>query len=162
MIHHLSIAAENPQHVAAVLAELFGGVAIPFPPNPGAFMAIAGDQHGTSVEVYPADSLITPGGAAGAAFARTSQAPGYVPFHFAFSVECDQARIEAIAAREGWQCQACPRGPDFDVVEFWIENRLMVEFLPPAFAARYLQFTGGFTAENATARMASHKPKVLA
>lgn len=162
MIHHLSIGAENPERVAAVLAELMGGMSIPFPPNPGAFMAIAGDQHGTSIEVYPADTQLVPNGPAGTSFARSGQAPAYNPFHFAFSVDCDQAKIEAIAAREGWQCHACPRGPDFDVVEVWIENRNMVEFLPPAFAARYLKFTGGFTAENADARMATHKPKVLA
>jgi hypothetical protein len=33
MIHHLSIAAREPQRVA----ELMGGEAVPFPPNPGSF-----------------------------------------------------------------------------------------------------------------------------
>lgn len=36
MIHHLSIAARDPKHVAGVLAEFMGGKAVPFPPNPGA------------------------------------------------------------------------------------------------------------------------------
>ena len=35
MIHHLSIAARDPQHAAGVLAELMGGKSVPFPPNPG-------------------------------------------------------------------------------------------------------------------------------
>src|SRR5207237_5781803 len=34
MIHHLSIAARDPKHVARVLAEFMGGLAVPFPPNP--------------------------------------------------------------------------------------------------------------------------------
>ena len=33
MIHHLSIAARDPKQAAAVLAELMGGTAVPFPPT---------------------------------------------------------------------------------------------------------------------------------
>ena len=35
MIHHLSIAARDPKYSAEVLAEIMGGKAVPFPPNPG-------------------------------------------------------------------------------------------------------------------------------
>ncbi|WP_338421982.1 hypothetical protein [Nostoc flagelliforme] len=34
MIHHLSISAENPQHVAQVLAEILQGQATPHPFSP--------------------------------------------------------------------------------------------------------------------------------
>ena len=54
MIHHLSIAARDPQHVAGVLAEIMSGKAVPFPPNPGSFFALQLDDHGSGVEVYPA------------------------------------------------------------------------------------------------------------
>ena len=54
MIHHLSIAARDPQHVAGVLAEIMNGKAVPFPPNPGSFFALQLDDHGSGVEVYPA------------------------------------------------------------------------------------------------------------
>ena len=53
MIHHVSIPAREPQHVAAVLAELMGGKCFPFGPLEGAFMAASGDEHGTMIEVYP-------------------------------------------------------------------------------------------------------------
>ena len=43
MIHHLSIAARDPKHVAAVLAEIMGGKAVPFPPNPGSDLCLADD-----------------------------------------------------------------------------------------------------------------------
>lgn len=158
MIHHLSISADRPEHVAAVLAELLGGISIPFPPNPGAHMAIAGDSHGTAVEVYPAGSILTPNGAIGANFERNGgkATPGAV--HFALSVERSLAEIEAIAAREGWQCHVCSRGGDFDVVELWIEDHFMVELLPPHFAARYLGFASLFTAaDKAEMLMASHR-----
>ena len=54
MIHHLSIAARDPKHSAEVLAEIMGGKAVPFPPNPGSFFALQLDDHGSGVEVYPA------------------------------------------------------------------------------------------------------------
>ena len=43
----------------------------------------------------------------------------------------------AIAAREGWRALVLPRG-GFDVIEFWIDNTVMVELLTPAMAADYL------------------------
>ena len=54
MIHHLSIAARDPQHVAEVLAEFMGGAATRFTPNPGSWFAHQHDEYGTGVEVYPA------------------------------------------------------------------------------------------------------------
>ena len=53
MIHHVSIPAREPRHVAEVLAELMGGKCHPFGPLEGAFMATSGDAHGTMIEVYP-------------------------------------------------------------------------------------------------------------
>ena len=53
MIHHVSIPAHEPRHVAEVLAELMGGECHPFGPLEGAFMATSGDAHGTMIEVYP-------------------------------------------------------------------------------------------------------------
>ena len=50
MIHHLSIAARDPKHSAEVLAEIMGGKAVPFPPNPGSFFALQLDDHGSGVE----------------------------------------------------------------------------------------------------------------
>lgn len=53
MIFHVSIPADNPQRVAEVIAEIWGGEAFRFPPWPGAYVAIAGDDRGTTCEVYP-------------------------------------------------------------------------------------------------------------
>jgi hypothetical protein len=53
MIHHVSIPAREPQHVAEVLAELMNGKCVPFGPLEGAFMAASGDANGTMFEVYP-------------------------------------------------------------------------------------------------------------
>jgi hypothetical protein len=54
MIHHVSIPARDPKHVADVLAELMNGRAYPFPGSiADSFMAVSGDAHGTMIEVYP-------------------------------------------------------------------------------------------------------------
>jgi hypothetical protein len=139
MIHHLSIAARDPQHVAEVLAEIMGGKAVPFPPNPGSFFALQLDRHGSGVEVYPAGTELRPGGDTGGSFVR-NEARGYGPTHIALSVATDHATVEKIATREGWHCFDCNRGP-FHVIEVWLENQFMVEVLPPEYAAEYLAFT---------------------
>jgi hypothetical protein len=139
MIHHLSIAARNPQQAAGTLAELMGGTAVPFPPNPGSFFALQLDEYGSGVEVYPAGTELQPGGATGGRFAR-KDARGYGATHFALSVSTDAATVKAIAQREGWECFDCNRGP-FHVIEVWVENETMVEILPPEYAREYLAFT---------------------
>ncbi len=54
MLFHLSIAADDPQHVAGFFAEIWGGEALPFPAViDGSWAALAGDDRGTMIEVYP-------------------------------------------------------------------------------------------------------------
>src|SRR6201996_566400 len=139
MIHHLSIAARDPKQPAGVLAELMGGTAVPFPPNPGSFFALQLDEHGSGVEVYPAGTVLQPGGVTGGSFVK-NDARGYGSTHFALSVGTEAATVQAIAERAGWQCFDCNRGP-FHVIEVWVENETMVEILPPEYAAEYLAFT---------------------
>jgi hypothetical protein len=139
MIHHLSIAARDPQRVAGVLAEIMGGKAVPFPPNPGSFFALQLDEHGSGVEVYPAGTELQPGGDDGGTFVR-KEARGFGPTHFALSVKTDADKVKAVASREGWNCFDCNRGP-FHVIEVWVENESMVEVLPPEYAAEYLAWT---------------------
>jgi hypothetical protein len=139
MIHHLSIAARDPKHAAAVLAELMGGAAVPFPPNPGSFFALQLDDHGSGVEVYPAGTVLQPAGEVGGSFAK-NEPRGFGSTHFALSVATDADTVKAIAQRAGWHCFDCNRGP-FHVIEVWVENETMVEILPPEYAREYLAFT---------------------
>ena len=150
MIHHLSIAARDPKQAAGVLAELMGGTAVPFPPNPGSFFALQLDDHGSGVEVYPAGTELQPGGDVGGKFVRKDPR-GYGSTHFALSVSTNADTVQAIARRAGWQCFDCNRGP-FHVIEVWVENETMVEILPPEYAQEYLAFT---RPENVTKAMAA-------
>ena len=141
MIHHLSVAARDPKTVAEFFAELMGGAAIDFPPNPGGYMAFARDGKGTAVEVYPAGSLMIPNDEEGAIFTRRPPEPvERSPTHFALSVEAGAAEVAAMAAKRGWDCFTCDRGGHFHVMEVWVENAWLVEVLPPVFAEEYLGF----------------------
>ena len=141
MIHHLSIAARDPEMAAGVLAELMGGKAVPFPPNPGSYFALQLDDHGSGVEVYPSGTHLEPGGSEGGGFVRDpAEGRGFGATHFALSVQTDAKKVEQIAKKAGWHCVTCNRGP-FHVIEVWVENDTMVEVLPPEFAAEYLAFT---------------------
>ena len=145
MIHHVSISAHEPQHVAEVLAELMGGRAYPFPGGVArSFMAVSGDDKGSMIEVYPEDVTLVPG-TGDDQQAHTGRAePGYVPFHMLLSVPVDRAAVERIGQREGWRTKYFGRGapgqkPVFHVIEFWVENRIMIEVATPEMVAEYAQ-----------------------
>lgn len=142
MIHHISVSAQNPKHVAQVLAEIFKGQAVPFPPAPGSYMVIAMDEYGTAVEVLPAGLEINPGaGPEACVFTQNPMASQFTATHAAISVPISQSEIESIGAREGWRVVRCDRESFFDVIEFWVENRLMIELLTPEMKSKYLAFT---------------------
>ena len=61
------------------------------------------------------------------------------------SVPLEQEEIERIGAREGWRARTFGRGtrgekPFFHVIEFWVENRLMIEVVAPAMVREYQDF----------------------
>lgn len=150
MLHHISIPARDPGHVATVLAEVLGGRAFPFlGPLPGAFSAVAGDEHGTLIEVYPQTKAIDPDAKEGGSPFLTVDMPAEqiaatpLAFHALLSVPLSREEIEAIGAREGWKTLYLGRGapgrtPFFHVIEFWVENRIMLELATPEMLAPYL------------------------
>lgn len=141
MIHHISMAAENPLHVAQVLAEIFQGQVAPFPPHPGSYMVLSLDDQGTMIEIYPDRTELLPGsGQDGVGFSQNLFATSFSATHAAISVPTEQVEIERIAEREGWRAVRCSREDLFEVIEFWVENRLLLEFLTPSMAPRYISF----------------------
>ena len=143
MIHHVSISARDPKHVAEVLAELMSGRCYPFPGGvANSFMAVSGDEHGSMIEVYPESVTLLPGTGDGQARAAYDAKAGYVPFHMLLSVPVDRATVERIGEREGWRTRYFGRGapgqpPAFHVIEFWVENHLMIEVATPDMVAEY-------------------------
>jgi hypothetical protein len=154
MLHHISIPAREPRHVAEVLAELMGGKCSPFGPLQGAFRADSGDEHGTMIEVYPdRATLDIPARDDQVVFGDNAAPPNTWPFHVLLSVPLDREAIEAIGAREGWRAKTFGRGmqgkkPNFHVVEFWLENRLMVEVVSPDMAREYAEYRNSGRAQD--------------
>lgn len=137
MIHHISIPAKDPFNVAKIITELFNSeYCAPFPSHPGSFVAFAGDEYGTLVEVYPLGTEMIPGKDAEAIKYQENQSSQFIATHAAISIPLKQTEIESIAQREGWRCVRCSRGY-FDVIEFWLENSVLLELATPELAQQY-------------------------
>lgn len=157
MINHISIAVHNPEKVANVIAELWNGFVVPFPPAPDSFMVFANDGRGSAVEVTPIDIVLEPGKGLPpednfstetlteeyeARFVRTDNVPQYVPTHLNINTHLSIEEIKEIGRREGWRVLTCNRDRGlFQLVEIWIEDRFMLEVMTPEQTARYVEIT---------------------
>jgi hypothetical protein len=148
MIHHVSIPARDPEHVARVLAELLGGYAGPFiGPIPGAWVVYQEDSFGSGIEIYDERTTLVPGDGQTMSTTRQAEPPRAVAFHALISVKADRGAIERVGAREGWRTQHFWRGPNgarlFELYEFWVENRVMLEIATEDMLAGYLKVANG-------------------
>jgi hypothetical protein len=69
-------------------------------------------------------------------------APEFGPFHLLMSTPLDEAAVLRIGVREGWRTQRFGRGAPgrpamFEVIELWLENRILVELACPDMAEQY-------------------------
>jgi hypothetical protein len=139
MLFHMSIAAEDPRHVASVIAELWGGRTMPFPPvSDNGWMVLAGDERGTAMEVYPQGTVLRESAGDVDAHGEASGTDRYTATHAAIATHLDCDAVLAIAEREGWPAKYRKRGGLFGVVELWIEGRQMMEVLTPQMQQEYL------------------------
>lgn len=138
MIHHYSISVSNTKHVANVLANLFDGTITKFGPNKDSYIVWFGDEHGTAIELYPNGTEMIPDAGIGQAqFVNNSKHSGFSATHAAVSIERTKQEIFEVARRLEWRAIELPRG-GFNVIEFWIENKVMIELLTPSMAKDYL------------------------
>jgi|SRR4051812_45397921 len=128
-IHHVSMPAQDPPRVAAVLAELLGARVVPIPHPTGTLLVYAGDSDGTAIEIWPANLRFD----ASAHDLRPSDLPlpEAWPHHcFVTSAACDTRTILAVFTREGWRAEHAHNGPPeagFSLVRGWLENRTAIE-----------------------------------
>lgn len=156
MIFHLSIDADDPRHVAAVLAELLGGEALPFPPvSHGSWMALARDDRGSSVEVYPRGTQLEIAEGDADAVGMASGRQVGTATHFAMATDLSKEAVLALAEREAWPAKYRKRGGIFGVIELWIEGRQMVEVLTPDMQGEY---RAAMTIDNWKRFLAANRP----
>ena len=155
MIAHFSLPACDPETVAGVFAKIIDGISMPFPVVPGAWVAIARDGSGVGVEVLPEESAHNVG-EGDTDPSRTANGPEVMPwevqirqdgaaqqasgFHVAITSTLSRQQIIELGRSQGWRAVYCDRGGVFDLVELWIDNRFLVEVLPPEGADRYRAF----------------------
>jgi hypothetical protein len=75
-------------------------------------------------------------------------------------VKVDRATIERIGEREGWRTKNLWRGPSpeaplFEIYEFWIENRIMIELATEDMLPNYVRLTNG-AAQRRVLKTAAH------
>ncbi|ACB97002.1 hypothetical protein [Beijerinckia indica] len=138
MIFHVSIEADDPRHIAQVIAELWGGIATPFPPViEGSWVALAGDTRNSLIEVYPRGTeLVEAEGDADSYGVHGSESRRSAT-HIAIASSLSQEEVLAIAQREGWPAKYRKRGGAFGVIELWIEGSQMIEVLTPPMQKEY-------------------------
>lgn len=136
MIFHISIAADDPKRTARMLAELWRGEAFPFPMvGKGSWVAHAGDDRRSTIEVYPRDMAIHP--TERAAEEKYEPVSRYGPFHAAVATPLSIEEVAEIGQRHGCHTSLCQRGPWFRVIEFWVDNSLMLEMMTPEMQQEY-------------------------
>ena len=139
MIFHFSMDADEPERVAKALAWIGSCEAYPFPPvGVGSWIVVADDGKGSAIEVYPRGVVLTPGQGAEPVQARAFPAPANSPMHLAVATHLNESEVCILGATEGWRTVRQSRGGQFDVIELWIENRIMIEVLTPQMQAQYV------------------------
>jgi hypothetical protein len=137
VLFHASIPADDPAHVARVIADLWRGEVLAFPPFPGAFITLSGDERRTALDVYPRGKEHVP--APTEYRVQTNPAPSpHSEVHLAIGTVLSADEVLAIAKKEGWLAQRSSRGGLFDVIELWVENKFLLEVLPEPERCRYV------------------------
>jgi hypothetical protein len=138
MLHHVSFAVHDPYRAAEVVAELMKGKAMPFPGHAGSFIALTMDSYGTAIEFLPKGSVLKPAlSNESSDWASEPSLTGYTASHVNMAVPISEAKIYAIADREGWRSVRSGRQGLLELVEFWVENEIMLELMPPNLMAAY-------------------------
>jgi hypothetical protein len=138
MLFHISIAAERPKQAARLVAELWGGRAYPFPPVAQvSWIAMADDDRGSAIEVYPLGTELHEGEGEAMVRVQAGRPSRNGPVHVAIATALDVDEVKAIARRFEAPAKVCARGP-FHVIEVWVEGCFMIEVLTPEMQAEYL------------------------
>lgn len=137
MIFHASIPADDPKHVASVLAEIRGTEYFPFV-FPDSYVVISANEWGSLLEVCKRGDEQVPAPVE-VGLRRNPSPSRYNEVHLLIGSRLGFDDIFAIAEREQWIARSCDRAI-FQLVELWIENKFLVEVVTAAQIERYRRF----------------------
>jgi hypothetical protein len=139
VLFHLSIEADEPRKVAEFFATIFGGMSAPFPAvTPGSWIALSGDDRGTSIEVYPRGTEIHPVAGDNDAVGVRVAPQYYNATHMAIGTKLSEAEVMALCAAYGWKGKYRKRADAFGVLEIFVEGCQMIEVLTAEMQAEYV------------------------
>lgn len=139
MIYHASIGVRDPERVAKAIAELWGGEAVPFlPVRNGSWMALAGDERGSAIEVYFSGVVLDPSDPSSVGQEPVEMGTPLTSTHIAIGTELTAEEVVALAKREGWFTRSEDRHLPFGVIEVWIEDHILFEVLTADQRADYV------------------------
>lgn len=135
MILHASVPADDPQRTATLLARLFGGRALPFGPGEGSWTAVGPDPIGNVVTVLHRGSELHPRDGKEVE-TRIGSAVRHSAFHLLIETALAEKEVLELARETGCRAQRARHGM-FDVIEFWIDDCLLIEVATPELAEDY-------------------------
>jgi hypothetical protein len=144
VIHHWTFSADDPKHVAAVLAEIVGGHVIE-PPRPpygaDSIWVCLFDEHGTMLEIARTGTVWVPHETAPAAEGDSEdKIPQYSYNHAFLGSPLSFDRIAEICSAQGWRTVVFD---DFiKMIAVWVENKTYLEFCPDEDLGLYLAAYG--------------------
>lgn len=138
MIIHASVPADDTERVARVIGELWRCEYFPFL-FPGHYLVAAGDDRGTQIEVGPRGKQIVPAETMMSFQPNPAPSP-YSEVHLNIATPLTVDEVLAVAKREGWTARVCDRGGVFKVIEFFLENKFMLELMTADELQRYQSF----------------------
>lgn len=139
MLLHVSVESDDPRRLAAAVAELWAGEAFPYPvASDEGWMAIAGDDRGSMLEILPRGTELRVGPGDGDAIGVTGPPRRHGGTHLALETVLGDSAVMAVGVREGWQMKRGRRGNGaFWVIEAWVDGCLLLELVTPAMQRAY-------------------------
>lgn len=139
MLHHISMNARDPRHVAEQLGYMLAAkvVRAPRPPFPiNTWFVCLGDENGTLLEILPWGEVRDPNGRGG--IAHDDNMRPHSGWHVLISTHTPLEHVVAVASQEGWHYEQADAGI-FQFVKVWIENGVLIEVMSAPQSAAYMQ-----------------------
>ena len=139
MLHRISIPVDDPLHVANVLSEILHGCVLPCRDSPFSYTVLPNDEYGSAIDLVQSGNEVIVGlNRDKFEYEYNLNHSDFSPVHLAISVPVSRYEIEQIAEREGWHVAVGNRGR-FQLIEFWLENKFLLELILPATVSQYVK-----------------------